>query len=135
MANDKLTPKQEKFCLEYFKCSNATEAYRRTYSVKNMKPASVNRLAFAVLQNIKVASRIKSLQEAVAKKVIISKERVLQILAEIGEEGDRNSDRVAALKQVCKIFGWETTTSVIEFNKNATAPMDRLMGKLSKKDE
>ena len=128
MASRGLTLKQEKFCNEYFKTGNASEAYRRSYNSQNMKEATIHRKAFEVLENGNVRARLEQLKATLEKKTIITKERVVEILANIGEGADKDSDKVAALKQICKVFGWETTTSVIEFNKNATAPMDKLMG-------
>ena len=128
MASRGLTPKQEKFCNEYFKTGNASEAYRRSYNCANMKETTISRNAFTLLENNKITAKVEELKATLEKKTIITKERVVEILASIGEGADRDSDKVAALKQICKVFGWETTTSVIEFNKNATAPMDKLMG-------
>jgi phage terminase small subunit len=77
---DKLTPKQERFCIEYLKTGNASEAYRQSYSAGKMKPASVNRLAKALLDNIKIASRIKALRKPVIKKAQITLESHLEDL-------------------------------------------------------
>ena len=50
----KLTPKQESFCLSYIETGNASEAYRLNYDTENMKPATVNRNAKALLDNNKI---------------------------------------------------------------------------------
>lgn len=82
MAN--LTPKQEAFCQVYIKTGNATEAYRAAYDCSKMKPESVNRLAKANLDNIKIASRIKEIQEQYIKKNGLSPDKVLAEWARIG---------------------------------------------------
>src|SRR5690554_6853297 len=62
-----LTIKQEGFCQDYIRTGNATEAYRLNYSYKNMKESSVNRLAKALIDNIKISSRIDSLRKESSK--------------------------------------------------------------------
>ena len=58
-----LTPKQEKFCLAYVECGNASEAYRRAYPrAKNWKPEAVNVAASRLLANAKVSLRVEELK-------------------------------------------------------------------------
>lgn len=78
----KLTPKQEDFCRAYMETGNASEAYRKTYKTDAMKPESVNRLAFALLQNIKITSRLEELREIAAKRHEVT---VDSLLAELDE--------------------------------------------------
>lgn len=56
----KLTLKQDAFCLSYMETMNASEAYRRAYGAENMAPATVNRKAMELLDNNKVATRLKA---------------------------------------------------------------------------
>lgn len=58
-----LTPKQEKFCIKYIETGNASEAYRLAYSAENMKADSIHVEATKLLDNPKVALRVKGLQE------------------------------------------------------------------------
>lgn len=58
----KLSAFEEKFCLEFIETLNASEAYRRSYSVENMSQKSVNDEASRVLNRPGVASRIASVQ-------------------------------------------------------------------------
>lgn len=81
--SSKLTIKQENFCNTYIECGNASEAYRSAYSCSKMKSESVNRLAFALLNNIKIASRVAELQAELKAKSDITKERVLNKLSAV----------------------------------------------------
>ncbi|NLO71301.1 MAG: terminase small subunit [Porphyromonadaceae bacterium] len=72
-----LTLKQNKFVNKYLECGNASEAYRFAYSCANMKDETINRKAIEVLQNGKVAARIKELQARLQLKSDLTKERVL----------------------------------------------------------
>ena len=60
-----LTLKQEKFCQYYVDIDgNASEAYRMAYDCTKMKQESVWRNAHALMQNIKVTSRIKEIRRS-----------------------------------------------------------------------
>lgn len=75
-----LTQKQENFCLAYIETGNASEAYRMAYDAEKMKPESVNRLAKAQLDNIKIASRISDLRAPVIARAQITLEQHLNDL-------------------------------------------------------
>lgn len=64
----KLTAKQEAFCVAYMTADNASDAYRAAYNTSKMKMESVNRLAFSLLQDIKITSRIAELRAQCAEK-------------------------------------------------------------------
>jgi len=79
----KLTLKQENFCLAYIETGNASEAYRRAYDVSKMKPASINRMAKDVIDNINISSRIAELRKPILDKHNITQERVIAELSKI----------------------------------------------------
>lgn len=78
-----LTAKQEKFCIAYNKCANASEAYRSAYDTARMKPESVNQLASRLLNKVGIASRIAALRSGVAERAEVSTAEVLQEAARI----------------------------------------------------
>lgn len=77
---DMLTVKQEAFCNYYIETGNASEAYRRAFCCQKMKPSTINRMAFDLLNNRKITARIKELQEDMKSKSDLSKERILHEL-------------------------------------------------------
>ncbi len=79
----KLTIKQEKFCNCFIECGNASDAYRMAYPTENMKPETVNRKSYEMLENGKVTARIAELQAALRAKSDITKERILEELSNI----------------------------------------------------
>lgn len=79
----KLTLKQENFCNFYIETGNASEAYRRAYAAEKMKDETINRVAFDLLNNPKIAARIKELQGELKAISDITKERVLEELSAI----------------------------------------------------
>ena len=83
-----LTPKQEKFCLEYLSTGNASEAYRRAYPKSLLwKSTSVERKACELSHNVKILARINGLQAKVEEKYIADKGRTIKRLLQ-GQEFD-----------------------------------------------
>lgn len=78
-----LTVKQENFCNYYIESGNASEAYRRAYSCRKMKPETVNAKSYQLLNNGQITDRVKELQEEQKNKSDITKERILQELSSI----------------------------------------------------
>ena len=122
----KLTPKQENFCLAYLETGNASEAYRRAYDSKNMKPESVNRLAKAQLENVKIASRIENLRAPVREKVLLTLESHLTRLAELSkraEEAEQFGPAIAAETNRGKAAGLYTDkVDVTSKGESVSAP-------------
>lgn len=83
MSDKSLTPKQERFCHEYLKTGNASEAYRISYNAKKMKPESVNRKAKELLDNGKIASRVAALARVTAANAGLTIEKTLREVARI----------------------------------------------------
>lgn len=85
-AQDKpmgLTIKQEKFCNYYIETGNASEAYRRAYNCENMSEKAIWENASKLLNNTKVAPRVKELQDELKDISDITKERLMRELSNI----------------------------------------------------
>lgn len=78
-----LTSKQENFCLEYIKCGNATEAYRRSYNTAKMKSETINKRASEQLASGDIAGRLKELGKPVVEAAQVSAKQVIDELARI----------------------------------------------------
>nr|WP_319510176.1 terminase small subunit [uncultured Draconibacterium sp.] len=76
-----MTPKQELFCNAFLETGNASEAYRKAYSCGNMKTETINRNAFALINNNKIAARVRELQSELKKNSDIRKEDILEELS------------------------------------------------------
>jgi phage terminase small subunit len=77
-----LTPKQEKFVLEYLACGNASKAYRAAYNAEKMKETSINDTAWKLLQHPEIAQRVESSQAEAVKR---NKITVDDLIAELDE--------------------------------------------------
>lgn len=78
-----LTIKQEKFCNYYIETGNASEAYRRAYNCENMSEKAIWENASKLLNNTKVAPRVKELQDELKDISDITKERLMRELSNI----------------------------------------------------
>lgn len=103
-----LTPKQERFALEYFKTGNASKAYRIAYDCQNMAPETINRKALEVLENGMIAARIERLRAKAEAKGMRSKEEALEMLWNWANKSER--DRAQVMKLIGKFMGWEAPT-------------------------
>ncbi len=79
----KLSPKQEQSCHDFIETGNKTEAYRRSYSTKNMTENTLNCEAVKHFHIPKVSQRVAKLQEIQAKKNEISKEWIFEQLKSV----------------------------------------------------
>jgi phage terminase small subunit len=77
----KLLQKQEKFCQHYFKNGNATKAYKHAYNAEKMKPATINRKAFELLENGKITARLEELNQKAVSDAVMTKQEALQLLS------------------------------------------------------
>ena len=77
-----LTPKQEKFCLEYAKCGNARQAYINA-GYKHKKDNITDAAASRLLSNVKVKERLAELAEQAANDSIADIKEMQQILTSI----------------------------------------------------
>ncbi len=64
MSKTKVTHKQDEFCKRILEGHNLTTAYRMTYDAENMSMACVNREAYALSVNVKIAARLVELKDA-----------------------------------------------------------------------
>lgn len=79
MAEKTLTPKQEKFCLEYVIDYNGTRAAIRAGYSEN----TANEQSSRLLANVNIQARIGELEEQVAKELSIEKADVYRMLLDV----------------------------------------------------
>lgn len=93
----KLTPKQEKFCIEYLQGGNAAEAYRRAYDAANMKPETVFNSAYKLMDHAGVKARIQELRDGAAQKAMVTLESHLADLARLRDLAEEDGQFSAAI--------------------------------------
>jgi phage terminase small subunit len=77
-----LTPKQEKFAHLYVELGNASAAYRGAYDAERMKPETVTRRAFDMLENGKIKAIVTGLRKEHADRHAVT---VDSLIAELEE--------------------------------------------------
>ena len=93
-----LTQKQERFCTEYLKCGNATQAYRIAYDKPDMKMASANRRAKELIDNSKIQARLETLREPVVRDCRVTLDSHLKRLEELSRLAQEEGQASAAVK-------------------------------------
>lgn len=73
-----LTPKQEKFCQEYVKSGNMSEAYRIAYNTINMKQETINKRSSELYHDGDIRGRVNEIREIMKKKDLYTLEQSIQ---------------------------------------------------------
>lgn len=97
MEAQKLTIKQEQFCLAYMQTGSGAEAYRTAYSAENMKPATIHRRAFDLLENGKVQARLAELRQPALERAEMTLEAHLAELAALRDQAKEKGMLSAAV--------------------------------------
>jgi len=100
-----LTVKQESFCQNILSGCTQTEAYRRAYDCDNMADATVSNSAYKLINNGEVAARIQQLREQLAELLLFPRIERLEILKGIAQGGERDGDRINAIKVFSDFVG------------------------------
>lgn len=143
-----LTPKQKKFCQEYIKCGNQTEAYKKAYGCENWKPETIHKRASELMQNGEIQGRIAELQAKVEKKDILSSQQLQEELTRyildqkeeecivtegVGKGFSKSrlmnkkvapKDKLKAIELLAKIAGYDNSEKVAPITINFTRNYD-----------
>ena len=84
-GNKPLTPKQALFVQGLFKGLSQREAYKRAYDCKNMKDNTIDKNAYTLANDTKIATRLKELQEYLTERNTVNVEWVLKRLVELND--------------------------------------------------
>ncbi|WP_020471482.1 terminase small subunit [Zavarzinella formosa] len=109
-----LTPKQETFAQKYIELGNATEAYYAAYDAAGSKPITANRAAKTLLDNPKIAARLRALREIHQKRHEVTVDTITQELEEarmLAQRTKQPSAAVSASLGKAKLHGLITDKS------------------------
>jgi phage terminase small subunit len=118
MSDKGLTPKQEKFCREFIKCGNASEAYRKAYNCDNMKPETINVKACELLKNGNITVRVQELDKEKKNEAIADAQEIQETLTRL-LRGEEQEECVA----VESIGDYQSRATII---KKQVTPKDRI---------
>ena len=114
----KLTLKQEAFARAYVETGNASEAYRRAYDAKNMKPEVIAVKASELLKNGKVAVKVGQLRAQLAERHGITVDTITEMLKKdrnLAHEIQQPGAAVSASMGLAKLHGLIVDKSKVEF--------------------
>lgn len=101
-----LTQKQEQFALNIFEGMSQADAYRQSYSAKNMSDNAIYREASLLMSNPKIAQRIQELRDKTAKYSIMSAQKRLEWLSNlISNEEEGTNEKLKAIDIMNKMQG------------------------------
>jgi phage terminase small subunit len=101
-----LTAKQENFVQNIIEGMNQADAYRFAYSCENMSDNAIYREASLLMDNPKVAQRIKELRDISAKESIMTAQERLEWLTKIIKSEKETTDtKLKASDQMNKMQG------------------------------
>lgn len=93
-----LTPKQEAFCVAYFRDGNATAAYREAGYAPGASDKTINEQASRLLRNSKVAARLSELRQGVAQSANVTLASHLADLLWLREQAAKSGKYAAAVQ-------------------------------------
>jgi len=125
------TQKQENFCQYIFQGKTQHESYALSYNVANMLPASIDRKACELMDNVKIMSRINELRSLVTSKTIAGIVERQEILTKIARSpNDETPDVIRAvdvLNKMDRLYqdnSTNTTNNTLVINLSVTSPDD-----------
>jgi len=120
---EKLTPKQERFVQECLKGERQVDAYRIAYDCENMAEKTIWEESCRVAANRKVAAKLFEMQERVAKRTLVTVEKLTARLAEIDaaayDDGQFSASNTAIMGQA-KLNGLLVDKADIKHTGNMT---------------
>ena len=104
-----LSPKQEAFAQAFVECNNASEAYRRAYTVRpGTKAQTIHVNASKIMADAKVAQRIDELQAAHLERHNLTIDDISAMLQEdrkLARELNTPAAAVSASMGLAKLYG------------------------------
>lgn len=132
----KLTLRQEKFCYEYVKTGNATEAYRQAgYKPRSENAAAAN--AARMIRNDKVQARLRELQQEIATPKIADAKEIQEGLTVLFRTAISNGDALAAAKTaeiINKMQGAYVNKVELSGNVGVAEALKAAMGRVKSDD-
>lgn len=124
-----LTAKQSAFCRAYMETGNASESYRRTYSVENMSDKAIGVEACRLLAHPSVSLELDKLRGEAAKRNEITVDDLIRELEEaraaaLESTNPQSSAAVAATMGKAKLLGMLTDKVAATVTTRTLDPID-----------
>lgn len=142
-----LTIRQERFCEEYLRSGNASEAYRIAYpgSLK-WNDKAVWAKASLLIKTDKVEIRVKELQKQQAERSEVKREEILKFCADVLRGADvtdqkevtpsgsrkRTVSKTWAVERICKMLGYDAPIEVTTRSGDVDMTKEELEGQIKR---
>ena len=115
----KLTPREEKFAQGVADGLSQAEAYRQAYqSAAGWKDKTVWSRASELMADSKVSGRVEELRAELAKQALWSRMDSVATLKPIATGAEKDSDRIAAVKVLNEMHGYNAPTKLEHTGKD-----------------
>lgn len=131
----KLTKRQEGFAQSISAGKTQADAYRENYSTKNMADKTLWAEASLLAKDPKVSIRIEAIKKEIAKEQLWTRLQSIKVLAKIAEEGTTDSSRIAAIKELNAMHGFNEPTKVELSKKEEPLTLLELYAQMKKIDD
>jgi phage terminase small subunit len=114
-VENKLTAKQEKFCQSIADGQTQIAAYKTAYNTENLSDSSIYVHASRLVDNAKITLRISELKAKLEKKNLWTREASVKVLKTIAEGKNifaKESDKIAAVKELNAMHGFNSATKL-----------------------
>lgn len=109
ITTGRLTLKQEKFCHEYLKTGNASEAYRRAYDVgRTTRDDTIRGMAHTERRKPHISARIAELAEKYIKPISVTPEWIEERLTIEALNAQTDGARASNLKTLAQVHAMLT---------------------------
>lgn len=116
----KLTQKQAKFCENIVQVMPYADAYNGA-GYKSTSTSDATTKAYNLLCLPHIKAEVQRLREIRIEKIGgITKEYVLDLLNELAQQNNCKTSKISAIKQICKIMGYESAENI---NINSDTPL------------
>lgn len=115
-----MTPKQEHFAQCIADGMTQADAYRTAYGAEKMKPETIHKRASELMSDGEVAGRVKKLRHTLSEKALWSREMSVQSLLNVISSPDKQTDIIAAVKELNAMHGFNAPQKVDLINSDGS---------------
>lgn len=102
-----LTPKQEAFAQAVSSGLSQSDAYKSAYSTGNQKPETISNNAYKLANNNDVITRLAELRNALAEKLLWTREDSLKTLIAVINAPDNAGNIISSVQAINKMQGFD----------------------------
>jgi hypothetical protein len=115
-----LTAKQEHFAQCIADGMTQADAYRTAYGADKMKTETIHKRASELMSDGEVSGRVQELRAKLSAKALWSREKSVEALLNVMDNPDRQTDIIAAVKELNAMHGFNAPQKVDLMNSDGS---------------